>query len=194
MANFCTKICISLLLCLAANAAFAQYLYRYTDENGSVVMNSTVPPEYAGKGYEILDAGTGKLIQKVEPQELDAAANVVYLSPEDKILLASYSSVEEIQAHLERKTAGLKAEIANIRADIRILNEEMEVSQAEVKRLTDREREVPQTMLDHIVELEESDAGLQAALERREQDLLSTEQEYEQKKERFAVLLNSEHR
>jgi hypothetical protein len=194
LANFCTKICISLLLCLAANAAFAQYLYRYTDENGSVVMNSTVPPEYAGKGYEILDAGTGKLIQKVEPQELDAAANVVYLSPEDKILLASYSSVEEIQAHLERKTAGLKAEIANIRADIRILNEEMEVSQAEVKRLTDREREVPQTMLDHIVELEESDAGLQAALERREQDLLSTEQEYEQKKERFAVLLNSEHR
>ena len=194
MANFCTKIFISSLLCLAANAAFAQYLYRYTDENGSVVMNSTVPPEYAGKGYEILDAGTGKLIQKVEPQELDAAANVVYLSPEDKILLASYSSVEEIQAHLERKTAGLKAEIANIRADIRILNEEMEVSQAEVKRLTEREREVPQTMLDHIVELEESDAGLQAALERREQDLLSTEQEYEQKKERFAVLLNSEHR
>ncbi len=194
MANFCTKICITLMLCMAANAAFAQYLYRYKDENGSVVMNSTVPPEYAGKGYEILDAGTGKLLQKVEPQEVDAAANVVYLSPEDKILLASYSFVDEIQAHLERKTAGLKAEIANIRADIRILNEEMETSQAEVKRLTDREREVPQETMDHIAELEESDAGLRAALERREQDLLSTEQEYEQKKDRFAVLQNSEHR
>jgi len=187
LANFCTKICITLMLCMAANAAFAQYLYRYKDENGSVVMNSTVPPEYAGKGYEILDAGTGKLLQKVEPQEVDAAANVVYLSPEDKILLASYSSVDEIQAHLERKTAGLKAEIANIRADIRILNEEMETSQAEVKRLTDREREVPQETMDHIAELEESDAGLRAALE-------STEQEYEQKKDRFAVLQNSEHR
>lgn len=182
------------MLCMAANAAFAQYLYRYKDENGSVVMNSTVPPEYAGKGYEILDAGTGKLLQKVEPQEVDAAANVVYLSPEDKILLASYSSVDEIQAHLERKTAGLKAEIANIRADIRILNEEMETSQAEVKRLTDREREVPQETMGHIAKLEESDAGLRAALERREQDLLSTEQEYEQKKDRFAVLQNSEHR
>ena len=185
---------MTVMLCMAANAAFSQYLYRYTDENGSVVMNSTIPPEYAGKGYEILDAGTGKLVQKVEPQEEDISANVVYLSPEDKILLASYSSVEEIQAHMERKTAGLKAEIANIRADIRILNEEMEVSQAEVKRLTDREREVPQATLDHIAELEESDTGLRAALERREQDLLSTEQEYQQKKERFAVLLSSEHR
>lgn len=194
LANFCTKICMTVMLCMAANAAFSQYLYRYTDENGSVVMNSTIPPEYAGKGYEILDAGTGKLVQKVEPQEEDISANVVYLSPEDKILLASYSSVEEIQAHMERKTAGLKAEIANIRADIRILNEEMEVSKAEVKRLTDREREVPQATLDHIAELEESDTGLRAALERREQDLLSTEQEYQQKKERFAVLLSSEHR
>ncbi len=182
------------MLYLAANAAFAQYLYRYTDEDGSVVLNSTVPPEYIGKGYEILDAGTGKLLQKVEPQEVDLSANVVYLSPEDKILLASYSSVEEIQAHLERKTAGLKAEIANIRADIRILNEEMEVGQAQVQRLKDREREVPQEMMDHISELEESDAGLRAALERREQDLLSTEQEYQQKKERFSVLLSSEHR
>lgn len=182
------------MLCLATGTAFAQYLYRYTDENGSVVMNSTIPAEYAGKGYEILDARSGKLMQTVEPQEEDAAANVVYLSPEDKILLASYSSTEEIQAHLERKTVGLRAEIANIRGDIRILEAELETSQAEVERLTDREREIPQETLDHIAELKESDAGLKAALERREKDLISTEQEYEEKAARFELLLSSEHR
>ncbi len=182
------------ILCLMAGTAFAQYLYRYTDDNGSVVMNNTIPPEYAGKGYEILDPGTGKVVQVIEPQEEDLEANVVYLSPDDKILLASYSSPEEIQAHLERKTAGLRAEIANIRADIRILNEELEASLAEVARLEEREREVPQETLDHIAELKESDAGLKAALDRREQDLLSTEEEYEQKKARFLVLMNSERR
>lgn len=194
MANVRTKIFILLVLCLTASTAFAQYLYRYIDENGSVVMNSAIPPEYAGNGYDILDARSGKLVQKVEPQEEDAAANVVYLSPEDKILLASYSTTEEIQAHLERKTAGLRAEIANIRADIRILSSELETSQAEVARLTDSEREIPQETLDHIAELKESDAGLKAALKRREQDLISSEQEYEERKTRFEVLLNSEHR
>ncbi|MEQ9021602.1 MAG: hypothetical protein RLN82_02450 [Pseudomonadales bacterium] len=194
MANVHTKILIALMLCLTAGTAFAQYLYRYTDENGSVVMNSTLPAEYAGKGYEILDASSGKLVQKVEPQEEDAAANVVYLSPDDKILLASYSSTEEIQAHLGRKTAGLRAEIANIRADIRTLDAELETSQAEVESLKDRGQEIPQETLDHIAELKESDAGLKAALERREQDLISTEQEYEEKAARFELLLSSEHR
>mgnify|MGYP003136424081 CR=1 FL=1 len=194
MANFHTKILIALVLCLTAGTAFAQYLYRYTDENGSIVMNSTLPAEYAGKGYEILDARSGKLVQKVEPQEEDTAANVVYLSPEDKILLASYSSTEEIEAHQERKAVGLRAEIANIRADIRTLDAELEASQAEVARLTDRGREIPQETLDHIAELKESGAGLEAALERREQDLISTEQEYAEKAARFELLLSSEHR
>lgn len=194
MATVHTKILIALILYLSAGTAFAQYLYRYTDENGSVVMNSSLPAEYAGKGYEILDARSGKLVQKVERQEEDAAANLVYLSPDDKILLASYSSTEEIQAHLERKTAGLRAEIANILADIRILDSELETSQAEVARLKDREREIPQETLDHIAELKESDAGLKAALERREKDLISTEQEYEEKAARFELLLSSEHR
>jgi len=186
---------LTLLLLLLSSLASAQYLYRYTDENGRMVLNSFIPPEYAGAGYEVLDARTGELIQVIAAKaEDEEGADIVYLSPEDRILLASYSEVEEIEAHLARKTAGLRAEIANIHTDLRILGEELEEKRAELDRLVEREREIPEELTAHIAELEESDAGLNAALTRREFDLTKTEHEYQEKMARFEVLLNSEHR
>lgn len=181
-----------ILFAAISNSAMAQYLYRYKDENGITVMNNFIPAGLAGNGYEVLDASTGKVVETVEPVEGKEETNVVYLSPDDRILLASYSTVEEIQAHLERKTVGLKAEIANIQTDLRILGFELEEKRAELLKLQEREKEIPEDLTAHIAELEESDQGLNDALARRQTDLDLTSKEYEAKMKRFEVLLNSE--
>lgn len=182
------KSLILLLMLLLPVLAEAQDLYRYKDNNGITVLNNSIPAEYVRGGYEVIDARTGKVIQKVAPVVADTSGNRVYQTPDDKILLASYSSVEEIMEHLERKKAKLDAEVANIKTDQRVLGMELERQQKELKRLQDREREIPETLTKHIAELEGSMSGLEGALVRRQGDLERTTQEYEAKADRFKVL------
>lgn len=161
-----------LLLTLALpSLVSAQSLYRYKDENGVTVLNNSIPAKYVTQGYEIIDSRTGKVTDRVLAIVQDESIKRVYQSPDDKILLSSYSSVEEIQEHLERKLAKLKAEVANIQTDKRVLGIELERQQKELQRLKDRERDIPEELLAHIAQLEGSITGLDGALVRREADL-----------------------
>jgi len=177
---------------LLSEAALSQSLYRYKDENGVTVLNNSIPAQYVTKGYEVMDARTGKVIQKVAPVVVDTTGTRVYRTPDDKILLASYSSVEEINEHLQRKVGKLDAEVANIQTDKRVLGMELERQQKELKRLQDREREIPEELSAHIAELESSLLGLDGALKRRQGDLERTIQEYEAKSRRFEVLQSAD--
>ncbi|KZY37680.1 hypothetical protein A3752_08595 [Oleiphilus sp. HI0081] len=59
-----------LLLCslsLVATHASAAQLYRYKDNQGTYVLNQTIPPEYVKKGYDILNR-QGRVIQVVAPE------------------------------------------------------------------------------------------------------------------------------
>lgn len=180
------------ILLVLHTEAMAQSLYRYKDSNGVTVLNNSIPAEYSTRGYEIIDGRTGTVVQKVAPVVIDASGTQVFQSPDDKILLASYSSVEEIQEHLERKLAKLNAEVANIQTDIRVLAIELERREQEMQRLKDREREIPDELTAHIATLKGSLAGLEGALQRREGDIQKTTQEYEAKARRFEVLKSAD--
>ena len=60
--------CISPFLLVAlmmpAHAAERTY-YRYTNEEGNTVLNHTLPPEFAQKGYEVVTA-SGHVVKVVE--------------------------------------------------------------------------------------------------------------------------------
>lgn len=59
-----------LLLLLVPSWAEARQYYRFNDENGQVVISSTIPPEFVKKGYEIVD-DKGVVLREVEPQLSD---------------------------------------------------------------------------------------------------------------------------
>lgn len=178
---------------LLSNMAAAQYFYRYKDENGTMVMDISIPAEYVSAGYEVLDAQTGRVIERVDASVTDDMSVInVYLTPDDHILLASYSTIEEIEDHLERKLVKFRAEVANIQTDIRVSGLELDKQHAELKRLQDRERDIPEELAALIRELEQSLVGLAAALERRKVDYDSTTAEYEAKISRFQVLKSAD--
>ena len=180
------KSLILLLMLLFSKAVFSQSLYRYKDENGVTVLNNSIPAEYVTRGYEVMDARTGQVIESVAP--VDTGGARVYQTPDDKILLASYSSIEEIDEHLQRKVNKLNAEVANIQTDKRVVGIELQRQKKELERLQDGEREIPGELPAHIAELEQSLVGLDDALKRREGDLERTIQEYEAKSRRFELL------
>ncbi len=61
-------LCVLLMLFGTVLNAYADYMYRYTDDNGVMVIEYAVPPEAVHYGYEILNSdGT---IYQVVPRAL----------------------------------------------------------------------------------------------------------------------------
>lgn len=60
-------IALLLTLSLIPLAAEARQFFRYEDANGQTVINSSIPPEFVKKGYEIID-DKGVVLRVVAPQ------------------------------------------------------------------------------------------------------------------------------
>jgi len=101
----------SLLLIALPLAGQAAELYRYLDRNGTLVIDRQgVPPEYAGKGYDVLNE-QGRVIRKVAPAlpaaELDRQARERQQAVVDGQLRKLYSNVEDVDRAKARKLAEL---------------------------------------------------------------------------------------
>ena len=101
----------SLLLIALPLAGQAAEFYRYLDRNGTLVIDRQgVPPEYAGKGYDVLNE-QGRVIHKVAPAlpaaELDRRERERQQALADGQLRKLYSSVEDIDRAKARKLAEL---------------------------------------------------------------------------------------
>ena len=101
----------SLLLIALPLAGQAAELYRYLDRNGTLVIDRQgVPPEYAGKGYDVLNE-QGRVIRKVAPAlpaaELDRRERERQQAVVDGQLRKLYSNVEDVDRAKARKLTEL---------------------------------------------------------------------------------------
>ncbi|MCX4193601.1 DUF4124 domain-containing protein [Methylophaga sp. OBS1] len=60
----CLSTSLLLFACLSAQAG---QLYRFPDENGVLTLSTSLPPEAAQKGYDIIDDKTMRVIKRVAP-------------------------------------------------------------------------------------------------------------------------------
>ena len=112
----------SLLLLALPLASPAAELYRYLDRNGTLVIDRQgVPPEYAGKGYDVLNE-QGRVIRKVAPAlpaaELERREQARQQAAADAQLLKLYSSVEDVDRAKTRKLAELDGLVAIKKANL----------------------------------------------------------------------------
>src|SRR5690606_38142570 len=106
----CCVLLSSLLLPLSGVAAAAE-LYRYVDDKGVTVLSRQgVPPEFIGKGYEVLN-DQGRVLRVVPPaptaEEFARIQAVKARAGSDAQLLRLYSSVDDVDRARERKLAEL---------------------------------------------------------------------------------------
>jgi hypothetical protein len=143
-----------LLILLLPAVAGASELYRYLNDRGVVVLDRQgVPPQYIGKGYEVLD-DQGRLLRTIPPAptaEERARLNQAKLqASSDAQLLRLYSSLEDVDRARERKLNELEGAIAAARGNLQSLRTQQTNFQSQAAEQERAGREVPASLLVQI--------------------------------------------
>ena len=165
-----------ILLALMSSYAFSDNLYRYKNDVGGTVVDWHVPAEYAGRGYEVLNA-QGEVVEVV-PRQLSAEE------------LQNKDLVERLRqdAEVERALCELK-----IRLSILASNQSVSRSRLEslLARVVDTERRGDAPLeqdVDAIAALRTEIASTGRAIEERKAQVFEVTQDYRQDRDRFEQL------
>ncbi len=168
--------------------------YRYTDAHGVVVIDDTLPPELASKGYEVVNEW-GTPVRVVAPAktaaELAEEASLARQrelekwraaekARQDAVLLRSYTDVESMIKARDEKIATLDSLIRITRAKVARVRTDLNGLQA---RAADAERsgeKVPERLVSDIRDLTE-------VLTTNERFISDKRQEQDEIRRRFSV-------
>lgn len=178
----------------AANAAEARF-YRYTNDQGVLVMNSAIPPEQVRQGYEIVTL-SGKVLEVVPPaltseQAEQASADRMRaseLAEWDRSLRLRYGSVAEVESARDRKLKDFDTNILILKSNADNVQIKIAELQSRAARIERSDRSVPEGLIANIdrnsLELEEAQSQIELRIkERRELEL-----QYETDLERFKII------
>ncbi|RLQ20905.1 hypothetical protein DWB85_15165 [Seongchinamella sediminis] len=184
--------------------ASAVELYRYTNDQGNMVVDYQVPPEYVKHGYEVLnDEG---VVVRVVPRELseeeqkeadarkrleeEALAEQQRLREWDEALLLRYSSIEDIEAAQERALRDLRIRVSILKSNKRSLKQQVENYQAQAAEMERMGNQVDEARLQAIADLQAEIAVSDRAIADRNEEIEEVQAAYQADIERFTVLLD----
>lgn len=171
--------------------------YRYVDSRGVTVLDRQgVPPEYSGKGYEVLNQ-RGRVIQVVPPaltadqaREAQAAAQAAKVrSDADAQLLHLYSSVTDVDRARTRKLAEIDALISVAQGNIQGLTAQQTSLQSQA---ADQERAghpVQQSLIDQMTDLQDQQQNLKVDILRYQTARQQADTDFAQDRARLQQLL-----
>lgn len=107
--------------CVAVPALSGPNMYRYRDEDGVLVVDFSVPPQYVLKGYEVITP-SGRVVREVPPLDPGLTAEVLKRreeqKKEDEYILRSYSTLEDIERARTRKQGLIEREITILESNV----------------------------------------------------------------------------
>ncbi|MND40650.1 hypothetical protein D3C80_313960 [compost metagenome] len=185
--------CVLLGLLLPALTGAAE-LYRYVDDKGVTVLDRQgVPPEYIGKGYEVLNE-QGRVIRVIPPapsrEEMQRQLDEKARASSDAQLLRLYTSVEDVDRALERKLAELDGLIGVARGNQQSLRTQQANLQSQAAESERAGREVPAHLVAQIDNLREEQKRLDKDIVRYERDREAAKNSFAADRARLAKLLS----
>ncbi len=203
-----TKNILFLVLLLSLSLWFTPVnaqtvFYRYKDANGVLVLSNSIPPEYAKKGYKIVDA-YGRVIKDVPPaltpeqiaEKKRLEAEKARLAEEarkqkeaDTLLLRLYSHPDDAIRARDRKLQEidiLTQQKTNTKKSVQNKIIELESQAANAERAG---KKVPERVLNEIVDLQDEVARLDKDLVNLAESRSQEVTEYEAAIERLKVLI-----
>ncbi len=204
MRSFLAGVLAPAILLSHMPLALAVELYRYTNDEGSTVIDYQVPPEHVKKGYEVLnDKG---VVIRVVPRELteeeqkeadarerleaQALADQRRLQEWDESLLLRYSTVEDIEAAQERALMDLRIRVSILKSNKHSLKQQVENYQAQAAELERMGRPVDVQRLQAIEDLQAEIAATDRAIADREVEVAGVNEAFEADIARFTILLD----
>ena len=159
-----------LLSVLLPALAGAGELYRYVNDKGVIVLDRQgVPPEYIGKGYDVL-SDQGRVVRVVPPAP--TAAERQRLQEEkaqatsDAQLLRLYSSLDDVDRARERKLTELDGAVGAARGNLQSLRTQQANLQGQAAEQERAGRVVPESLLVQISNIKGEQESLLKDIER----------------------------
>jgi DNA repair exonuclease SbcCD ATPase subunit len=197
-------IVVPLLVVVLAPPVQARDLYRYTNEEGNVVVGYQIPPGYVAGGYEVLN-DEGVVIRVVPPalsaeqqaeadarqrREAEARAEEERLRKWDESLLLRYSTVSDIEAARERALRELRIRVSILKSNKRSLKQQVENYQAQAADLERSGQPVDVARLQKIEDLQAEIESTDRSIRDREREIEEVANAYQLDIERFGQLLD----
>jgi len=178
----------ALALALGFSAQVAANMYRYTDENGQIVISSTIPQEATKRGYDILSTN-GRVIETIPPAptEEEIAAReaekqrqkeLAEQREKDRALLKRFSHPDQAVKAMYRKIQELEGLIQLKRGNISVISSQLDNEQSRAADMERAGREIPEATLEKIRRLE-------AQIRDIEREITSQVQEIEELRKAF---------
>jgi len=166
-------------------------LYRYTDENGTQVLDDQVPPRFVGNGYEILNL-SGRVLKVVPPplsgEELAEQRRREAQREADQQLLKRYNSVADIESARARKLTIVEQDMAIMRSNVTSLRRQIEQEETMAARTQRNGGAVAPKVLERIADLREEMEVLKKRLEQREAEAAAINAEFDEAAVRYAQI------
>jgi hypothetical protein len=148
-------------------------LYRYTDNNGRVVLDRLgVPPEYVSRGYEVLNE-KGRVVRVVPPapslEERQRIAEEKAKAKSDEQLLRIYSEPSDVDRARDRKLAELDGLTSVAQSNLHSLRTQQANMQGKAAEYERSGREVPKHLLVQIDNLKAEQAVVEKDIQRYQQ-------------------------
>lgn len=187
------------ILMMASASAVAANLYRYENDQGVMVINDTVPPEFVHKGYDIISP-KGRLIERIPraltPEELAAksaedraALDRAKQAEADKKLLTIFSSAADAERARDRKIEAIDVNINVTRGNILKLQGDFNTAQAQAAERERAGQTVPAYLVENMDSLRRQIETAEASIIEREQEKEVIRKEYQKDIERLRYLL-----
>jgi chromosome segregation ATPase len=197
-------ICLAVWLLAVMPAAAGGDFYRYINDEGIVVVDYRVPPEYVARGYEVLN-DEGAVIRVVpralteqerqvadarQSREDEARAEAERLRQWDESLLLRYSTIADIEAARERALGELRIRVSILKSNKRSLKQQVETYQAQAADLERSGKSVELVLLRTIEDLQDDIDTTDRAMADRMSEIETVATAYRQDIDRFGMLLD----
>lgn len=189
---------VVLLMLGATMSADAAELYRYINDKGITVLDRSVPPQYVGRGYEVLDMD-GRVKQVIpaalSPEERQAqrAAELEQQRQRsaDETLLRLYSSVADLDRAHNRQVQQVEALIASAEAGLLTLQSQRDDVQSRAASQERAGREVDAQLLRQLNSIDTERHRLERQIDSHRAEIDTVNTAFASRRERLAQLLSN---
>ena len=164
-------------------------MYRYTDENGRLVISNTIPQEATKRGYDIL-SNNGRVVETIAPAptaeeiaareaEKERQKQLEIQQEQDRLLLKRFSHPDQAVRAMHRKIRELEGIIQLKRGNISVISSQLDSEQSRAADMERAGRDIPETTLEKIRRLEAQIRDIEREISAQRQDIGEMKKAYE---------------
>ena len=154
-------------------------MYRYTDENGQIVISSTIPQEASRRGYDILSKN-GRVIETIDPEPTEEE-------------IAAREAEEKRQAEaMHRKIRELQGLNQLKRGNISVIVSQLDSEQSRAADLERSGRDIPEATLEKIRRLEAQIRDIEREINSQNANIKALRERFEADIERLEEITGEE--